>query len=217
MDILQAGQTCDLRINMYPTYVHFLEKEYDSSAHPYSTVYGCCLGETQVSFMGRYSELGFGDFFSFPLFGSHNLKVSGKAPTMLAFRYGFQGQTVEGSVDNFGRLSYIDGCSDSLLVYPPRKGDPCLNVLHIPPGIRQTEHTHPSVRVGLILSGQGFCKAKGREAIRLESHTMFVLHPNEKHYFETHERGLVIVVYHPDSSWGPEDENHAMLNRTYIE
>ena len=32
-------------------------------------------------------------------------------------------------------------------------GDPCLNLLHIPPSTRQSAHTHPSIRVGLIVSG----------------------------------------------------------------
>jgi hypothetical protein len=25
-----------------------------------------------------------------------------------------------------------------------------------------------------------------------------------------------VIAYHPDGDWGPTDENHTMLNRTYI-
>jgi hypothetical protein len=43
-----------------------------------------------------------------------------------------------GPCEAFGRLRYIDGCSDSLLVGPAVRGDPCLNHLHFPPGVSQT-------------------------------------------------------------------------------
>ena len=43
-----------------------------------------------------------------------------------------------------GMLAYIDGCSDSILIHPPILGAPCLNHLHFPSGIKQTQHTHPS-------------------------------------------------------------------------
>ena len=50
------------------------------------------------------------------------------------------------SLETVGRLRYIDGCSDTLLICPPRVGEPCLNHLHIPPHTDQTPHTHPSAR-----------------------------------------------------------------------
>ena len=62
-----------------------------------------------------------------------------------------------GPVEQVGRLKYIDGCTDSLLIPPVRKGDPCLNHLHFPIGINQTMHTHPSIRIGLVYRGAGDC------------------------------------------------------------
>ena len=62
-----------------------------------------------------------------------------------------------------GRLPYIDGCSDSLLVSPVLRGDPCLNHLHFPGGIKQTKHTHPSGRAGLVIGGKGVCVYRKQE------------------------------------------------------
>lgn len=65
--------------------------------------------------------------------------------------------TIGGQIEREGRLKYIDGCTDSLLVPPVKKGDPCFNHLHFPPGIDQTMHTHPSVRIGAVVKGNGEC------------------------------------------------------------
>jgi len=64
---------------------------------------------------------------------------------------------IGGPIEGLGRLRYIDGCTDSLIIPPVVLGDPCLNLLHIPPGTRQTSHTHPSIRLGMIVSGRGLC------------------------------------------------------------
>jgi len=62
-----------------------------------------------------------------------------------------------GPLEATGRLRYVDGCSDTLLVCPPRLGEPCLNHLHIPPHTQQSEHFHPSLRIGVIARGAGVC------------------------------------------------------------
>ena len=64
---------------------------------------------------------------------------------------------IGGPVEATGRLKYIDGCTDSLLIPPVKKGDPCLNHLHFPKNIRQTPHTHPSHRIGIVINGEGEC------------------------------------------------------------
>ena len=72
---------------------------------------------------------------------------------------GYRGlRQIGGPLELAGRLRYIDGCDDTLLVCPPRLGEPCLNHLHIPPRTDQTPHTHPSVRIGVILRGTGECR-----------------------------------------------------------
>jgi len=42
-----------------------------------------------------------------------------------------------GPIEDRGRLRYINGCTDSLLIPPAVRGDPCLNLLHLPAGARQ--------------------------------------------------------------------------------
>src|SRR5262249_24436403 len=110
---------------------------------------------------------------------------------------------------------YIDGCSDTLLVAPPLKGDPCFNLLHFPPKIMQTKHTHPSVRAGYIHEGRGRCwTANGCEPLLPGS--MFLLFPDAIHAFETEESEMRLTFSHPDPDLGRTQEEHPMLNRTIV-
>ena len=160
---------------------------------------------------GMRQQLYTGMFFSAPgpasVIGLHGF---------VCIRKGYRGLPMWGGpLEVSGRLKYIDGCSDTLLLAPPVKGDPCLNYLHVPPGVSQTPHTHPSARAGCVISGAGFCRVAGR-TIDLLPGTIFVLPADELHSFHTSEQSLRIVVYHPESDFGPTDEIHPMINRTII-
>jgi hypothetical protein len=158
-------------------------------------------------------QLSPGIYFSIP----GGAQLSGEGRGWVASRVGFLGVfSLGGPLEPTGRLRYIDGCSDSLLVAPMVLGDPCLNFLCMPPGVDQTPHTHPSVRVGVITSGRGVCRT-APEPIDLVVGTVFVLHPGTLHSFHTEGEGLRIVVYHPDSDFGPTHQNHPMINRTHVE
>lgn len=120
-----------------------------------------------------------------------------------------------------GRLPYIDGCTDTLLLAPPRLGAPCLNHLHFPPSIKQTRHTHPSGRVGVIIAGEGVCvfddQGYGVQRVPLVPGTAFVIPADAPHAFETAEWAeLDIVAFHPDSDFGPTAADHPMVNRTVV-
>jgi len=132
-------------------------------------------------------------------------------------RLGYRGvSTTGGPIEPKGRLRYIDGCSDSLLCAPPRKGDPCLNHLHFPGGIDQTEHTHPSLRAGIIARGEGACCTPDGET-RLTRNLIFVIPADALHRFRTDQgQSMDVVPYHPDSDFGPTDEEHPMVNRTLV-
>lgn len=128
--------------------------------------------------------------------------------------YPFQ---IGGPIEAMGRLRYIDGCTDSLLVPPWRRGEACLNLLHIPPGIEQTMHTHPSDRIGVVVSGRGQCVTPAGTT-ELEPGVLWRIQADGLHRFRTpYGEALKIVAWHPDSDFGPTDDEHPMLNRSFIE
>ena len=137
---------------------------------------------------------------------------SGLAITRVGYRGFFQ---VGGPIEATGRLRYIDGCTDSLLIPPVALGDPCLNLLHIPPGTRQTAHTHPAVRVGLIVRGRGECVTPDNRS-PLHPGLAFVIPAGSRHSFHTAGDALLVIAYHPDSDFGPTHECHPMVNRTIL-
>ena len=120
-----------------------------------------------------------------------------------------------GPVEQRGRLRYIDGCSDSLLIPPVAWGDPCLNLLHLPPHTRQSEHTHPSLRVGIVIRGAGRCVLPDRE-VALYPGQIFAIRAEQLHCFHTDSSEMAVVAFHPDSDFGPTDERHPMINRTFV-
>jgi quercetin dioxygenase-like cupin family protein len=135
---------------------------------------------------------------------------------LIVSRLGYRGLFhLGGPVEDRGRLRYIDGCTDSLLIPPVVRGDPCLNLLHLPPHTRQTPHSHPSVRVGLVLRGEGLCLADGQQ-IPLAAGRAFVIRADGLHCFHTDGSELLVLAYHPDSDFGPTDEDHPMVNRTVV-
>lgn len=119
-----------------------------------------------------------------------------------------------GPVEATGRLRYIDGCTDSLLIPPVMRGDPCLNLLCMPPGTRQTSHVHPSFRTGVIIRGRGWCLAGGVR-LALAPGQAFVIEAGEEHCFHTDDETLLVLAFHPDSDVGPVHEDHPMINRTF--
>ena len=176
-----------------------------------STVYGYVFSGT-TTINGR--EIEEGEYFSIPnKDDEYTILVSGR--TALFIRIGFLGQYIIGKIEDWGRVQYIDTCTDSLLVCPPRIGDPCLNSLHFPPNVNQTFHTHPSIRLGIVANGRGYSTIRGQE-IPLEPGDSFFLDVDELHRFRTVDEGMTIIAYHPDSDWGPTDEVHPMLNRTIL-
>jgi quercetin dioxygenase-like cupin family protein len=120
-----------------------------------------------------------------------------------------------GPIEEKGRLHYIDGCTDSLLVSPVIRGDACLNLLHIPSQTFQSQHTHPSLRAGIIVSGSGECiTPEGSHP--LYPGLAFIIPAQGQHSFKTSEEALRVIAFHPDSDFGPTHEEHPMINRTYL-
>lgn len=117
-----------------------------------------------------------------------------------------------------GRLKYINGCFDTILFQPIKKGLPCMNTLFMPSLINQTMHTHPSTRAGIILKGKAYCETpKGQHP--LSEGVIFFMPKDSLHKFRTDIHGdtLNLAAFHPDSDSGPTDDLHIMLNRTIVE
>lgn len=183
-----------------------------------ATHFGVVLdGRCSVEGRGRAVEVPGRAYFC--LAGEGVLRGDGRCVVITHF--GHQGLTQFGApVEPWGRLKYLDGCTDTLIVPPSRRGDPCLNALYFPPATHQTQHLHPSLRCGVVLSGTGVCRTPQREH-PLEAGHVWYLAAETPHSFHTlqatsEERSaLTMVAFHPDSDFGPTDTDHPMVNRSY--
>ena len=218
--MLKSKFVIDQKQTMYPSMGHYLDiNELGDLGYVYtqalSTCYGVVLGGKVTLPDGNTVKEK--EYFSF--WSNEPVKLDYTGKLIMFTRIGFMGQSVIGGpIEDKGRLSYIDGCSDTILVYPPRMGDPSLNYLYFPPNITQSFHTHPTIRLGVVVNGSGYASLSDNEDsdILLSEGDMFCLEPQELHRFRTTKSHMRIVVYHPDGDWGPTDHNHIMLNRTYL-
>lgn len=180
---------------------------------PGATAFGMVTtGQTQLrDAETRVFDLNAGMFFVLPDGG-----VARGGSGLVIVWAGYRGlRQIGGPLEATGRLRYIDGCSDTLLVCPPRLGDPCLNHLHIPPRTDQTPHTHPSMRIGVILRGTGECRTPDG-SYPLEPGMGWYIPTGCLHSFFTQNEALDVIAWHPDSDFGPRDDDHPMINRTQI-
>lgn len=207
--------------SMYPSEGHMVTSAQSLTLPTYtmySSIYGYTFGPTEFFIDGKARVLEGGQYFAFFVKNSCTVTATNKA--FVVVRLGYKVVDQIGWVEERGRLSYIDGCSDSLLVYPSRMGDGSLNFLYFPPGISQTFHLHPSIRIGCVVAGHGFSDwQKNGDPITsdLAKGNIFCLNEQETHRFKTTTSSMTVIVWHPDGDWGPTDHNHTMLNRTYIQ
>lgn len=207
--------------SMYPALSYMLTQDSKFNAPTYArwcSIYGYSFGENKIDLGGKQVALSDGQYFSF-FVTDRFPEISVSSQLFLVIRLGYKCQNQTGWVEEQGRLSYIDTCSDSLLIYPSRQGDPSLNLLHFPPGIAQSRHIHPSIRMGCVIAGEGESEVwEGETSVvrPLKVGDHFCLTENERHRFITHGSHMTVIAWHPDGDWGPTDHNHTMLNRTYV-
>lgn len=209
----QNGLLYDYHNNQFPTRLFAWEGQQSFQTEG-STYFGYVFeGEVEVETAENNYRLKPRQYFSF----NHPIQLKGGRGIVIE-RVGFRGFNLcGGPVEDWGRLKYIDGCTDSLLVPPVKLGDPCLNALFFPENIDQTAHTHPSMRVGMVIEGSGQCVTPERN-YDLKPGKIFIIHEEGNHKFRTSSNDkLTVVAYHPDSDFGPVDENHPMINRTIVE
>lgn len=207
----------DMRDTMYPTYAVMARTTHyvDAPEIGWATMFGFSFGNSTLLIGKREYNIKSNQYFSIPV-RNEDVTIDPTDDLFAVFRLGFIGHDLVGTQDvtKQGKLSYIDGCSDSLMVYPPRLGDPTLNYLFFPTNINQSFHTHPSLRIGCVINGEGISDTD--HEVSLTTGTFFCLEEHELHRFKTKDKSMRVIAYHPDGDWGPTDENHTMLNRTYI-
>jgi quercetin dioxygenase-like cupin family protein len=211
---IRAGLLLDLSDDEYPTHVY----GWDGGAFDLpgdATHYGMAThGKTTLQTPQGAIELLPGMFFVQPRSGRIEAAEGGRG--LVISRLGYRGlRQIGGPIEGAGRLRYIDGCSDTLLVCPPLLGEPCLNHLHIPPNTRQSEHTHPSTRLGIILRGHGEC-CTPRGVYSLSPGMAWHIPTGCLHAFATSKEPLDVIAWHPDSDFGPTHQHHPMVSRTYV-
>lgn len=180
-------------------------------ASHYVVVYS---GRVHVGNREDIITLGEGCYGVFP--GATEL-LAGTGMVLVVSSMGYNAMAMFGGpVEDTGRLRYIDNCRNTVLLPPPVRGEPCLNFLDLCPGVRQTPHTHPTIRIGIILRGNGACgTADG--TLPLSTGTMFVIPPETLHSFESGNEPMKIVIYHPDSVDGPTHTSNTMMNNTFVD
>lgn len=208
----QPGLLYDFRDNPLSTMVSAWNDS-ELCLGPSATHFGFVQdGSVAISSATHSFEISAGMYFSIP----GEASVRGTGCGFVASRLDNHGFFhIGGPIEAAGRLQYIDGCTDSLLVAPVLWGDPCLNLLQVPSGTNQTAHTHPSLRVGMIVSGSGICRT-GAGDTSLTTGLIFVIPADIVHSFHTRDQSLLIVAWHPDSDFGPTHEQHPMRNRTLV-
>lgn len=218
MVLIKNKSSIDRTDFFYPSSCHLISKKTDLlKMFSNSTVYGVCLAETKIQYDSSLFTLQAESYFSLSITSTtKKFLVDSTGNVALFIRYGFKSLNQIGlNCEESGRLTYIDGCTDSALISPPRYGDPSLNLLCFPAATLQSFHRHPTLRFGVILSGSGFADLNNKSH-PLKKGDAFLIEENELHRFKTESKSMRLIAFHPDSDFGPKDNDHAMLNRTYL-
>jgi mannose-6-phosphate isomerase-like protein (cupin superfamily) len=211
---IRNGLLVDLSHDEYPTQVRGADDDYVPLPPDGTHFVMVTKGECAIMYDGRSFRITQGMFAVIPGPGSLDAYMS---QALIITRLNYTGLfQIGGPIEPRGRLKYIDGCSDTLLVGPPVVGEPCLNHLHMPPGTNQTQHTHPSSRIGVILNGRGECRTPNA-VVALEPGMGWYIPTGCEHSFFTTDDVLDVIAWHPETDTGPSHQNHPMVNRTYVE
>ena len=142
------------RETMYPSVLTAVRKN-TNVENSHGTVFGYVVnGSILIRSKGiKSAELTEGNYFSSP--DKLNVEFDGEGLLVVIQRIGYHGMNTMGMREKSCRLAYIDGCSDTILVMPPRLGNPVYNHLHFPFGVNKSQHTHPTIRMGIIADGEG--------------------------------------------------------------
>ena len=218
MKFLKSDGIIDYSDSVYPSELVVISEDYKTpSSWKRSTIFGYSIAKGSYTYCGQVFPILENSFFSLPILTSiESVHFQVKGKVSLFVRHGFIGQTLFlGLAEQVGRLAYVDGCSDSLLVFPPRLGDASLNLLYLPEKTLQTAHSHPTIRLGMVIDGHGVAQTQDAD-YPLSPGDAFSIAEHEIHRFKTTDSFLRVVAFHPDGDFGPTDNNHTMINRSYF-
>jgi mannose-6-phosphate isomerase-like protein (cupin superfamily) len=210
---LRHGMLCDMRTDEFPSTLRAWSEGILELAQD-DTHFGFVFsGEAHIHCASGSFTIAAGMYFAIQGSGT----VSGNGQGIVVSRHGSSGVfQLGGPVESAGRLHYIDGCTDSLLISPVRRGDACLNLLCFHGDVDQTAHTHPSMRVGIVVDGAGLCRGESG-VVPLAPGMAFVIPAGKLHAFATHGQPMRVIAFHPDSDFGPTHRDHPMINRTMVD
>ncbi len=211
---VKDGCLLDASNSMYPSVLRGFDHGEESFSLPTSTYFGFVVnGNYELHRQNQhFATLQTGMYFSAT--GPFTLK--GKGEMIVIERLGYRGlMQFGGPVEEVGRLCYIDNSNTTMILPPPRMGDPVFNLLVFPPKVIQTPHIHPTVRLGVVYEGEGECILPNQKPLALKPGIAFLLAEGAVHSFNSFDKKLKIIAFHPDSDTGPTDASHPMLNRTY--
>ena len=140
-------------------------------------------------------------------------KLTGSAHAVVVSCVDYQCMTLFGGpLEAYGRLRHAHGCTTSLLLSPPFLGEPCLSFLNVHAGTHQPPLTHPSIRIGMVVSGHGRC-GTASEPLVFEKGSVFIVPPDTLHSFQTDEANIRIVLFQAESVFGPSDTDELLGNQ----
>src|SRR3989344_4023649 len=177
MKFLKSDGIIDYSDSVYPSELVVISEDYKTpSSWKRSTIFGYSIAKGSYTYCGQV----------FPILASiESVHFQVKGKVSLFVRHGFIGQTLFlGLAEQVGRLAYVDGCSDSLLVFSPRLGDASLNLLYLPEKTLQTAHSHPTIRLGMVIDGHGVAQTQDAE-YPLSPGDAFSIAEHEIHRFKT--------------------------------
>jgi mannose-6-phosphate isomerase-like protein (cupin superfamily) len=210
---IRHGLLCDMRTDEFPSTLRAWSDGVLELPHG-DTHFGFAFsGGAQIRCSSGTFAIRAGMYFAIPGTGT----ISGKGQGIVVSRHASTGLFhLGGPVEQVGRLNYIDGCTDSLLIPPVMCGDACLNLLCFHDNVDQTAHTHPSMRVGVVLDGSGLCYTE-TGVVSLTPGMAFAIPAGKLHAFSTSGQRMRVIAFHPDSDFGPTHRDHPMINRTLVD
>lgn len=172
-------------------------------------------------FCGRYEiELDKGDSI-FCLSEDESKALAIRGPTLVQtskFAVLIRGYMTENKTTELQKscnLPYINGCSSRQIFSPERQGDPCWQMMFMPPKTKeQMHHVHTTARAVYVLKGKGSCVYDHGKEFEFNAGDTIIIPKLVSHHFITDDLSLTVLPVHIFSSLGSIEFDHPMMRGT---